>query len=108
MSQHIYRATDSQGAELTVQIGWDKPLQGFYAVVEAPEGSDDDYLYSNLNDPLLAANFGMADTLDYLVEALAKLGIAVPAVIIKEVSSDKMHNVVNRVVKYEFQKDEKK
>lgn len=101
MSQHIYR-TAVGGDELTVQIGWDKPLQGFYAVVEGTEGSANDYLYSNLSDARLAANYGMADTLDYLVEALAKLGIAVPAVIVKEVSSDKMRNVVNRVVKYEF------
>ena len=106
MSQHIYKAT-VRGAEVTVQMGWDKPMRGFYAVVEAPEGSSQDYLYSNLDDPRLAANGGLSDSLDYIVEALSRLGIAVPAVLVKEVSSDKLNNVVNRVVKYEFEKRDK-
>lgn len=108
MSQHTFNTTTSSGSRVQVLMGWDRPLQQFFLVVEelsSPErqdrgdGQEDDecpYLYSNLSD---VDSMGMQD-LDFFCEKLRGLGIAIPDLMVKEIELDKFNNVGNRYVAY--------
>jgi hypothetical protein len=103
MSQHYFQ-TEHKGLPVTVQLGWDRPLQQFYMVIEHGQSAqresgdeDDSYLYSNLGDPQA---IGCKD-LDYFAEKLNDLGITVPDSMIREVWRDAGFNVGNRQVTYE-------
>lgn len=101
MSQHSFKTTHRE-LPITVLLGWDRPLQYFFMVIEntAPdddgqEEQDDGYLYSNLNDK---HPFGMC-LADYQAK-LAELGITVPAEMFIRVGRDRLLNVGNRCVSY--------
>lgn len=108
MSQHTFNTTTSSGSRVQVLMGWDRPLQQFFLVVEeldAPENydlgdgqetGDVPYLYSNLSD---VDSMGMQD-LDYFCEKLRGLGIAIPVLMVKEIEADQLNNVGNRYVTY--------
>jgi len=65
MSQHFFKCLH-QGKPVCVLMGWDRPLSGFFLVVEADIPTlDDDYVYSNLNDPALTECYGLPDDIGY-------------------------------------------
>lgn len=103
MSAHHCKAM--MGDKLvTVMMGWDRPLQGFFLVVEDPaDPESDDYVYSNIDDPRLRRWHGLPPELDHFIAQLNTLGIEVPALMIEEVRADKRGNVGNRNVVYDEQ-----
>ena len=92
MSQHDF-TTSHQGQCMTVQLGWDRPLGHYDMVIEKAQ---DDYLYSNLNEPH-PFNLSLA----YYQAKLHEFGIAVPEVMFEQIALDATFCVVNRVVRYE-------
>lgn len=107
MSQHIYPATIRNHA-VWVQLGWDRPLQTHYLVIEYvdPPTSDadsasDGFVYSNLDDPKLARDPQLAGDLGYFAQVLVAHGLTPFENVMNEVRKDRAHNVGNRVVKYD-------
>ncbi|MBQ4775628.1 hypothetical protein [Pectobacterium versatile] len=103
MSRH-YFTTSHKGFPTTLYLGWDRPMQYFFLVIEKPEEQIEDdtcdehdiYLYSNLQerDP-----FGHG--LDYYRAVLLHFQITVPESMFTEVLRDAENNVGNRVVIYQ-------
>lgn len=98
MSQHVF-ASEYQGKPISILMGWDRPLQGFFMVIEV-DGADE-YIYTNLDDPTLAPFHGLPDSIDHFVEKLGELGLALPARMVQEIQNDSLANVGNRYVTYE-------
>lgn len=90
MSQHRFRHHNYD-----VITGWDRPLQYFFLVVERLSGVEDEYVYSNLNDPSLPLG---AMTLTQVTAKLAELAIPLPVTLMDELIYDMRHNIGNRVV----------
>lgn len=100
MSQHIYNTT-RKGSKVQVLMGWDRPLGGFFLVVEDLQTDDDCYLYSNLEDPTLVYCNGLPRNIAYFQVKLVELGLHVPDQMIQEIINDQKNNVGNRVVHYD-------
>jgi hypothetical protein len=111
MSQHIF-STQCNGKPVVVLMGWDRPLQGFFLVVEEDNESDaddhadesdesDGYVYSNMEDPDLIPWMGLPPTIDPFLAKLQDLGITIPARMVAEIQADAMANVGNRYVTYD-------
>lgn len=98
MSQHYYRSSH-QGQLITILMGWDRPLQGFFMVIELAE--KEGYFYTNLDDPALLPFNGLPDSLDHFQEKLNELGLSVPTRMIQEIQEDAAMNTGNRYVHYE-------
>jgi hypothetical protein len=97
MSQHVIELTNKDGKEMTVMMGWDRPLQQFFLMVEQnQDGKEPVYLYNNMDDP---DAWGM-DDLNYFHEKLLELGLDVPQKMLMQVESDKILKVGNRFVRY--------
>jgi len=102
MSQHTFLTT-CNGQPVRVLLGWDRPLQYHFLVVEYTDrpGGDpaccdgEPFVYSNLDDP----NAIGAD-LDYYVGILGSLGITVPQSMIDQVRLDGEFNRGNFVVEH--------
>lgn len=97
MSQHYFDTTCA-GEPVLVLMGWDRPLQGYFMVIESARRGK--YLYSNLADRALARCAGLSRSLDYFVEKLRELGVSVPARMLSEIRADAGSNVGNRLVAY--------
>lgn len=84
MSQH-YFDTVYQDDPITVILGWDRPDQSYFLIVErrAPAPGQDDYLYLSPSGPD-APRLG----LDHFRAHLLALGIEVPASMFEQVSLD--------------------
>lgn len=93
MSQHRYETLLPGGTQASVLMGWDRPLQRFFLVVDPASG--DEYLYSNLDDP-----DADGQPLAYFVERLSALGVQVPTRMLQEIELDRRNNVGNRQVEY--------
>ena len=91
MSQHYFN-TRIGGKSYIVQMGWDKPLQRYYLVINNLDG--DEPLYSNLCDP------NCTHTLDYFVEVLEQYAIKLPHDYLDNIRFDREHNNVNQIHKY--------
>lgn len=100
MSQHLVK-TQYDGQAVVVQLGWDRPLAGFYCVVEAADNQGDEYVYSNLTDVQLLDSHGLSPDLSYFEAVLQRLGIRVPAAMFQATREDAANNVGNRVVWYD-------
>ena len=98
MSQHVASST-YQGKPITILMGWDRPLQGFYMVITY-QGGDEEMLYSNLDDPKID-RFGMSSTLDPFLHKLEELGLTIPPTMVTEVRNDRVGNIGNRYVAYD-------
>ena len=95
MSQHFF-TTSLDGENIQVMMGWDRPLGGFFMMVEDLDNQGDDcYLFNNLDEddphPL---------TLDHYLDVLKTFGVSLPANMVAEVQSDQRNNVGNRVCHY--------
>lgn len=104
MSQHCFPTTH-QGHPVQLMLGWDRPLQGFFMVIERTGVDDDEeedpFVYSNLYDVDLLPTRGYAHDISYFQAKLNDLGLQVPERILQEVREDRAHNVGNRVVFYD-------
>lgn len=101
MSQHRY-STMHEKRPVCVLVGWDKPLQGFFLVIEYEDSMDDEYLYSNLEDLSLVAFCGLPPTFDHFSKKLQEFGIDLPGVMLQELEMDKRSNTGNRTVVYDM------
>ena len=102
MSSHHCNST-MNGKPVKVMAGFDRPLDGFFLVVEDADGTfaADDYIYSNLDDPLLLRWGGLPPELDYFVSKLKELRIEVPQRLLDEVKADGVKKAGNRTVRYD-------
>lgn len=98
MSQHVCPSV-YQGQPVTIALGFDRPLQGFFLSVELVEAEG--FVYSNLNDPKLIYHGGLPDSLAPFIEKLDELGLSVPQIMIEQVELDGANNVGNRFVMYD-------
>lgn len=98
MSQHTYPST-YKGQPITILMGWDRPLQGFFMVIELEkvEGC----VYCNLDDPLLSSVGGLPDSLGHFTDKLDELGLSVPHNMIQQIELDAAANLGNRHVLYD-------
>lgn len=99
MSQHFFK-TAHKGEAVTVMMVWDRPLQGFFMVIEDKTSKDDGFIYSNLEDPELALSGGFSQTIEPFVNKLDELGIDVPIEMLEGVVVDGIFNVGNKEVHY--------
>ena len=99
MSQHYYK-TQHQGRDVVVLMGWDRPLQGYFMVIEYSDEAgvmDDEYLYDNLNDPALSCYMGLPPTADHFLGKLTSLGLSLPEQMVAGVLDDMKLNAGNAV-----------
>jgi len=120
MSQHRFETQTSTGRNVEVTIGYDRPLNGFFLVVNATaldtaavadvyddgddECDDDDgdvFIYSNLDDIDLIDLGGLTLDLQYFKSKLALLGITLAPNIEHELQEDRRHRVGNRFCLYD-------
>ncbi|MFL9883226.1 hypothetical protein PQR66_09330 [Paraburkholderia agricolaris] len=103
MSQHSFD-TVHNGFPITVLLGWDRPLNYFFLVIqkrttridEAMQAEDGDILYSNLHE-----NEPFNHDLEYYREVLGNFQILVPESMFIEVQHDLVSYVGNRVAKHQ-------
>ncbi|UUZ66256.1 hypothetical protein LP417_35155 (plasmid) [Polaromonas sp. P1-6] len=97
MSQHTFETTH-KSAVVTVLLGWDRPLQEVFMVIENNDAKDDedDFLYSNLSD---ADSIGK--DMSYYKEKLKQLGITVPETMFEQIAVDQQNNAGNRYCLYQ-------
>jgi hypothetical protein len=101
LSQHIFTTFHVQTqCRVRVQIGWDRPLKGFYMVVlkaDTEKLADDDegVVYSNLYD------VGHPEELTHFRRVAEQLDIRVPEVIWRNAYADSERNVVNHIAFYD-------
>ncbi|MDR3481307.1 MAG: hypothetical protein P4L91_11425 [Burkholderiaceae bacterium] len=95
MSQHYFE-TVYQNRPIEVLMGWDKPAQGYYMVIEWSDEDDDEqiYLYTHLDDEDLPDSY--AKTIAPFLGRLAVLGITIPSGMLQAVLADGASNVGNR------------
>lgn len=97
MSQHIFRSVTSERVPVRVLAGWDRPLQGFFLVIErtdliADASDKDRYLFSNLDLPLDQTH---PKTFTAFIEVLNKLGVVLPDSLLGALYADKERNAGN-------------
>lgn len=104
MSQH-YFSTSHEGRPVTVVVGYDRPLRGFFCFVERNDSGDDEdgdeFVYSNLEDPQLVPSFGFAKELKHFRKRLGDLGLKVPESLFEQSEADQRGNVGNRYARHE-------
>jgi len=98
MTQHYY-PTEHQGKPATIMMGWDRPLQGFFMVIEDGQNRGK-YIYSNLDDPELIQFGGLPPCLDPFLAKLEALGLSVPDVMLDAIELDAALNEGNRRGEY--------
>lgn len=82
MSRHYFK-TEYQGKAITVLMGYDRPLGGFFMVIEDSGQEEDEYIYSNLNEEITHPK-----SLEQYRAKLEQLGIFVPAEMLMEIEAD--------------------
>lgn len=100
MSQH-YFSTEHEGEPIQVFMGYDRPLDGYFMVIEkeieSENGEDDDkddaLIYSNLFEECSHPN-----NLDGYLAVLTAKNIVVPQQMLDEIKQDFLHRVGNKVV----------
>ncbi len=97
MSQHTFN-TSYKGQPVKILMGWDRPLQGFFLVIQKVNAKSS-LIYSNLDDENLEPD-GLSRDLGYFQNKLKQLGIFVPEQMWDEIKSDKLDNVGNRYETY--------
>lgn len=105
MSQHYLKVYHAQSScSVRVQLGWDRPLQGFYMVVvkDGEEGLDvfdEGIVYSNLDD------VGHPPDLAHFKAIASKLSLQIPDVMWRAAYLDSQHNSINKQVFYNLDGD---
>lgn len=97
MSRHIYQTTNSDGDNVTVEMGYDRPLKFVFCTVKDAQG---ELLYSNLSDPQAGTS---QQYVAYYAGVLEKLGIEVPDSLFDAVEYDQLNEIGNKVVVHPVQ-----
>lgn len=82
MSRHYFK-TEYQGKDITVLMGYDRLLGGFFMVIEDAGQDDDEYIYSNLYEEITHPQ-----SLEPYRAKLEQLGIFVPVEMLMEIEAD--------------------
>ncbi len=101
MSQHSIETTDANGRAVTVIIGYDRPLNYVFCLVELRNiepDIEDWLLYNNLADPKVGTR---QQDVGYFKSVLDNMGISVPMAMFEQVEADQAGRVGNREVRYE-------
>lgn len=101
MSRHHFHTTH-ENRLVVVTLGWDRPLQGYFMMVQKQDVNDsqdeDIFLFNNMewveSHPL---------SLDPFMGALKKLGIALPDMLYQELLVDGRINAGNKMVEWRMQ-----
>lgn len=102
MSQHFLKFYHGpSGGDVRVQLGWDRPLQGFYMVAlkndhENLADDDDGIVYSNLLD------IGHPHTQEHFRRVAKDLGFPIPDEMWRAAYMDSQHNASNRQSFYDL------
>lgn len=104
MSQHFFKTT-YQNEPITIVMGWDRPLQGFFMFIEKPECKYDEerYLFCNLNE-----EDSHPKSLKGFLGVLRSFQLTLPEEMINEVVEDKMINCGNKRVEHQIENGEYK
>lgn len=98
MSQHFLKTSHGDQA-ITILAGWDRPLQGYFMVIELDgctnEYEDPCYLYNNLDH-----HVSHPPTFAPFQEVLDAFGIHVPEEMVREIIADGMVNMGNKHVEH--------
>jgi hypothetical protein len=89
MTQRILKTTIGAQAA-TVLMGWDKPLQYHFMVIETLDG-DEEPLYSNLDDD----HAGLAGRLAHFAKKARTFGIELPPAMLAKLQADEALNLGN-------------
>ena len=92
MSRHYYK-TQYQEKPIIVMMGYDRPFNGFFMVIEQAHQEDDEYIFSNLFD-----NNPYPNSLNSYKEVLSELGIFIPDEMFLEVEADAEAKMGNKDV----------
>ena len=97
MSRHTFETIAEGGKQVRVLCGWDRPLQGYFLIVESLDEQDqgDSYLFSNLD-----LEHSHPKSFDGFYGVLRNMGIHVPEQLLTELYFDKEGNVGNKDVKH--------
>lgn len=98
MSQHVFKTT-LKGQKIEVLAGWDRPLQGFFLVIERighGDRDDEPYLFSNLD-----MTESHPKSFDRFRNVLDEFGITVPMEMTDEIILDGTANKGNKRVLHE-------
>jgi len=104
MSHHIFQSA-LNGRPVTVDLGWDRPLQYVFMTVSSqdlkdhPDDDSSPYLYSNLDDENLPIQG--TQSVEYFQDRLTELGISVPSIMLQSVQDDHNQDVGNKTVEYQ-------
>ena len=104
MSHHIFQ-TALNGRPVTVDLGWDRPLQYVFMTVSSqdlkdhPDDDSSPYLYSTLDDETLPIQG--TQSVEYFQDRLTELGISVPSIMLQSVQDDQNQDVGNKTVAYQ-------
>ncbi len=96
MSRHRFKTT-LQGRPISVDMGWDRPLQGFFMLVQREDASieEESFLYDNLSQEV--SHFA---TIDPYLDVLTSLNITIPNEMVEEIWRDGEENVGNKCVEH--------
>ena len=95
MSQHHFYTTH-RTQKIHVLMGWDRPLQGYFMVIEKENDQDEPY-WSNLSQ-----KESHPQTLMPFIAVLEQLNIKVPQRMIIEIMEDGANNAENKEVIHVF------
>lgn len=91
MSQHTFYTFYNE-RPVKILMGWDKPLQTYYLVIEYAD-TENEYVWSNLDYPEK-----YPDYLDDLLLRLQSFDLFIPNQMISEIEQDRAGNVGNKEV----------
>ena len=94
MSQHSFKAVTNDGQKVYVLMGYDRPLNYVFCVVNTEEGG---FIYSNLSDPQAGINL---KDVEYYRQILLQLGIEAPESVFEAVKADQQEKRGNRYVQH--------
>lgn len=101
MSQHTFSTTFGN-RPVTVLMGWDRPLRGFFMTIEyADDPEDEEYAYCNLDDPKLIASGGLPPDTEHFKTVLETMNVKLPQRMLDEIEADGKNNTGNRYVSYD-------
>jgi hypothetical protein len=95
MSQHHFYLSHLE-QPCHILMGWDKPLQGYFMVIEKPQDADRPF-WSNLD-----YTPAHPKSLDRFIEILNFFGLHVPCQMLEEVRCDGEGNIGNKVVLHQL------
>ena len=93
MSQHIFY-TMHENEQTKIMMGWDRPLQGFFMVIEKDSDIDRPFWSNLFQKP------SHQKTLDGYLSLLDKFKIQIPQKMIDEILADGKNNEGNKEIKH--------